>query len=263
MRAGLLDSQIEDFLKMLQDVSSKGEGKWQAICPACGAAAWHFSIIDYGDGIPHCHCVKCGASTNKIIEILCSEGYKPIVIESEHKDHGRLIEKIKYYYYDSFGQIQYMKHRRKFEDGHKFFFFTHLELQGDKMQEVKGKPENAVGLYRHEYLKRAIELGWDKPLYIVEGEKCADAMIKHGYLATSGNTGSKSKLTLQDIAVLQKFRCRIIPDNDAPGLEYVKVFQNVGIRDLLVIPMTEIWPECPTKGDMADYFEWKEVQDGT
>lgn len=90
-------------------------------------------------------------------------------------------------------------------------------------------------------------------LYIVEGEKCADAMVQHGLLATTGNTGAQKKMKLSqtDQQYLEKFSdIVLIPDNDTRGADYAKAWP-VPVE---VLHLTEIWPECPEKGDVADYF---------
>jgi uncharacterized protein (DUF927 family) len=90
-------------------------------------------------------------------------------------------------------------------------------------------------------------------LYIVEGEKCADAMTKAGCLATTSNTGAQKHIKLSDIdrTMLKKFyRKIIIPDNDDKGKDYASAW--TGCETLL---LTNVWSECPPKGDIADYLE--------
>ena len=60
-------------------------------------------------------------------------------------------------------------------------------------------------------------------MYIVEGEKCADAMTAAGLLATTSNTGAQKaiKLSATDKALLESYAERIvIPDNDEKGTDY-------------------------------------------
>ncbi|MBR6636573.1 MAG: DUF927 domain-containing protein, partial [Phascolarctobacterium sp.] len=89
--------------------------------------------------------------------------------------------------------------------------------------------------------------------YIVEGEKCADAMWENGkLLATTANTGAQKQIKLSetDKALLYAFPNRIvIPDNDEKGNDYANAWE--GAR---ILPISEIWADCPPKGDVADYF---------
>lgn len=80
-------------------------------------------------------------------------------------------------------------------------------------------------------------------------------MTAAGFLATSTNTGAESpNLSETDKEILGKFSNKIvIPDYDDPGRAYAEFWQQKqGAR---ILPLPEIWPECPVKGDVADYFQ--------
>jgi putative DNA primase/helicase len=62
----------------------------------------------------------------------------------------------------------------------------------------------------------------DAPVWIVEGEKCADALIRLGYVATTSAHGSKSPQQT-DWSPLRDRTVLICPDNDRPGEEYAQV----------------------------------------
>ncbi|WP_370834171.1 DUF927 domain-containing protein [Acidaminococcus sp.] len=89
----------------------------------------------------------------------------------------------------------------------------------------------------------------------LRAEKCADSMTGKGFLATSTNTGAESpKLSETDKKFLDKFSNKIvIPDNDGPGRDYADYWQRE--HEARVLSLLDIWPECPEKGDIADYFQ--------
>ncbi|MSS83122.1 DUF927 domain-containing protein [Acidaminococcus fermentans] len=141
-----------------------------------------------------------------------------------------------------------MQDSGKFTDGHKKFSFLYTRPDGTV---VYKKPKPCNNLYNLDRLTAAKKT---ETLYIVEGEKCADSMTAAGFLATSTNTGAESpNLSGVDRKAVEKFtRKVIIPDNDDPGAVYGKAWEARGAK---VLPLPEIWPECPVKGDVADYLE--------
>ena len=119
---------------------------------------------------------------------------------------------------------------KKFDDGHKEFYFHYTDASGVT---VNRKPDGCNNLYRLDDLAKANAA---ETLYIVEGEKCADAMARQGFLATSTNTGAQKDLKLSDMdrKAIDKFPDKVmIPDNDKPGDEYGKAWEalEMCIRD--------------------------------
>lgn len=218
-----------------------------AQCPVCGDED-HLYINQEGDKtLAYCH--KCHASLPAVLKALDVGGEPPApVAPSKPKDHGRRVERIVYTYRDPDGKEAYCKIREKFADGHKKFSFLYTRPDGAV---VYKKPKPCNNLYNLDRLEAARKT---ETLYIVEGEKCADAMTNAGFLATSTNTGAESpNLSETDRRAVEKFtRKVIIPDNDDPGAVYGKAWEARGAK---VLPLPEIWPECPVKGDVADYLE--------
>lgn len=161
-------------------------------------------------------CQKCGATLPKVLEALDMKpggGYslaaaKPPAPADKSKapkkeNHGPLVENYPHVYRDPDGQEAYRKTRLKYQDGHKDFRFSHTRPDGTV---VPKKPDGCNILYNLDKLDAATP---DTPLYIVEGEKCADSMTAAGFLATTTNTGAKNKidkyLTDTDREYLDKF----------------------------------------------------------
>lgn len=195
-------------------------------------------------------CQKCKAKYPEIIKALdIQPAVQPTKPPRKSKDHGRQIEKIRYTYRAPSGKPEYQKIRRKFEDGHKVFSFCFTDENGQVQYK---KPEDCDNLYN---LDRMAAAEPSTILYIVEGEKCADAMTAKGFLATSTNTGSQKNLKLSDTdrQMLARFKRKIIiPDNDDPGMDYAHAWENLGVK---IFPLAEIWPEIQKKQDVADYFQ--------
>lgn len=105
-----------------------------------------------------------------------------------------------------------------------------------------GKP-----LYNLELLATAHN---DCPVYIVEGEKAADAMVKQGYLATtSGGAGS---VNTSDWRALARFsQITIWPDTDPAGYKYA-----LRVQDILGKKATLLYPGdiLGAGEDAYDYF---------
>lgn len=256
---------MEELLPLLQNVHYRGS-QVVAECPACGDD--HHLYVNEKDGVALIYCFKCQAPQRELwqairennIELFDWKSPKHIVHrpkpitgyphrKTATEEHGKLIEDISYAYRGPDNSIEYIKTRRKYEDGHKIFFFSYTNEEG---REIMRKPENCDTLYNLEILERAKP---KRTLYVVEGEKCADKMLSNDFLSTTSNTGAQNTINLSstDAYYLDKFPNKVvIPDNDEPGMRYAMFWVSKGCK-LLNLP--DIWPECPPKGDVADYFE--------
>ena len=90
-----------------------------------------------------------------------------------------------------------------------------LSFNGSKwVLEEPNFPKGGKPLYRlHEIVSRP-----DEGVFIVEGEKCADALAALGLLATT--SGPANSAEAADWSELLGRRAIIWPDNDSPGLKY-------------------------------------------
>lgn len=237
---------IDDILPYLQGVKRKG-AETVATCPICGKAE-HFYIKAKQDNIL-LYCQKCNAPFKDIIKELERQGLKRRTAEPVDYKKEKPIEDYYHIYRLPDGTEQFRKRRKKWADGHKVFSFEHTTADG---RTVYTKPDNAVMLYNLDKLAQADA---STTLYIVEGEKCADSMVKQGLLATTSSTGAQKqiKFTPADVEALQKFPFKvIIPDNDDKGQDYAAAFKNY---DCKILSLKNIWTDCPKKGDVADYLK--------
>lgn len=251
---------LNEILSKFENKNKRGE-EWETPCPVCGSDH-HLYMREENGKVLAC-CQKCGATLPKVLEALgMKPGESPVAAKPpapadkgkapKKEDHGPLVENYPHVYRDPDGQEAYRKTRLKYQDGCKKFNFLHTRPDGTV---VHKKPAGCNNLYNLDRLAAAAP---DTPLYIVEGEKCADSMTAAGFLATTTNTGAKNRidkyLSGTDREYLDKFPVKImIPDNDEPGWEYAQAWQQE--QRARILPLPDIWPGCPPKGDIADYFQ--------
>lgn len=88
---------------------------------------------------------------------------------------------------------------------------------------------------------------------IVEGEKCAESLIKRGFCATTSMSGANAPIDKTDWSPLKNKNIVIWPDNDDPGKLYAQKVQakllEIGIASLKII---DIPIDKPPGWDAAD-----------
>ena len=237
--------ELEDIRPYLQGVKQKG-AETVATCPLCGKPE-HLYIKQKGATLVM-YCQKCNAKGTELFKEFRRLGAKHEEPEQIDYKTAKPIEDYYHIYRLPNGEEQFRKRRRKWTDGHKQFTFEYTDADGKKQYK---KPADAVILYN---LDKLAEAAPETPLYVVEGEKCVDAMTKQGLLATTSSTGAqpKIKFTPADKAALEKFKLKIIiPDNDEKGAAYAAAFKEYACK---ILALPDIWEKCPKKGDIADYF---------
>lgn len=242
MRTSRSELHLDDIRPYLVGAKQKGS-HITATCPLCGKAG-HLHI-DEKNGTLLVYCQKCNAPGTDILREFRRLGAKPAEPEPVDYKTVKPVEDYRHIYRNPDGTEAYYKRRRKWADGHKVFSFAYINAEG---RTVYTKPEGCNNLYNLDLLAQHRST----KLYIVEGEKCADAMTSAGLLATTSNTGAQKaiKLSATDKALLESYAERIvIPDNDEKGSDYAAAWQGAKVMDI-----TKLWPDCPPKGDIADYF---------
>lgn len=242
---------LDDIKPYLKNMKINHDGEIRCGCPICetqDAKPHHLYIKATPDNLI-LYCQKCKANGGELIKRFREMGAKHevTVINTEP---AKIVENYAHEYRNPDGSIAYYKQRVKYSNGHKEFRFYYFDENGKK---IYSKPENCNVLYNLDLMQVASEQEEIPCLFIVEGEKNADAMVSRGLLAISSNTGAKSsiKFSERDLEMLSRFpRKVVINDNDQPGEEYVKAWP-----DAEWLPITELWPDCPPKGDVADYFD--------
>ncbi len=95
-------------------------------------------------------------------------------------------------------------------------------------------------------------------VFIVEGEKAADAARAVGLLATTSPHGSKSA-SKADWSPVAGREVVILPDHDDAGERYAddvaRLAMAAGAKSVRVVRLVELWAGMPEGGDMADLVE--------
>ena len=113
--------------------------------------------------------------------------------------------------------------------------------------EPKGIKSKELPLYNTEKIPTYSK---DEPLFIVEGEKCAESLTKHGFQALGTITGASSIPNSEVFEpVLDFSEIFLLPDNDNAGYQHM-----TSIKQYL--PQSNIykWIDKPDKYDIADFI---------
>lgn len=159
-----------DFLNYFKGLKNTSKNQWVALCPA------------HNDHKPSLS-IKYDESNDKIIlhcfagcdvqEILCSIGLKMKDLYPDNTTNkSKVFKETSYHYYKVNGELAYSKTRIDYDDGTKKFYFE--QPNGQK---------NLNGVSRVPYNLPAVCKA--SKVYIVEGEKCAEAVISQGRVATT------------------------------------------------------------------------------
>ena len=223
--------KIEEFLSYLKNVKRVRENEYMALCPAHNDKKPSLSVglsENKKQILLHCY-AGCSAE-----DILNAVGLKKKDLYDNKGDF--IMNKTSYTYYNADGTVAYTKTRIDNADKTKQFYF----------EQPNGK-RNLQGVNRVPYNLPAVLNA--QTVYFVEGEKCADAVIKQGFVATTLDTGAKSPWCPHYTEYLKGKEVIIVPDNDTPGMDYAKkVLQNVPTARIVKLP------DLPPKGDIYDWL---------
>lgn len=211
---------IDDLLSHLNRVHRTRAG-WTARCPAHEDRTPSLSIGEReGKILLHCH---AGCSAQAVVNALgisiTDLFMKPTKEEHSTPKKGTDAEHpsgTPWRYVADYSYAGGRLRKRRWErtvDGtcHKRFAWQHLDESGIWQEGAGGIDP---GLYRWDGVSGAEEM------HLVEGEKCADAVIDRlGIPATCGPHGSNT-FKPEHAARLKGKRVSILADNDQPGLKY-------------------------------------------
>lgn len=144
-------------------------------------------------------------------------------------------------YHDASGQLVYQvtrsadkKFRQRRPDGKGGFIF------------------NLKGVDPAPYNLPMIMQASNEPVFVVEGEKCADALIKAGFIATT-NSGGAGKWSDDLSEYLRGRNVIVLPDNDLPGMRHANSVVASLWGKANQIKRVDL-PGLPDKGDVVDYL---------
>lgn len=224
--------QLTELITHFNKVKRTKENEYIALCPAHNDHNPSLSIRLSPDSnriLLHCY-AGC-----EVDDILNNVGLTAKDLYTNQKGNNTM-KKTTYTYYTADGTVAYTKTRTDYEDGTKRFYFE----KSDGTNGIKG--------IQHELYNLPAVLSAEK-IYFVEGEKCADAVIKQGAVATTLDTGANSPWDSHYTKYLSDKEVIIIPDNDIPGMNYAKrVLRNVPGARIVKLP------DLSPKGDIYDWL---------
>lgn len=221
-----------ELLSIFKNVKPSGEG-YTALCPAHDDHHPSLSIKFNGDWC-NLHCFT-GCSQDDILQAVGLS--KKDLFLGEKKENAKLVKTITYDYHNKDGVLSYRRERREYDDGTKKFYFV--------------RPDGTFGMQTKFHLlynlPKVIE---SDTVYIVEGEKCAEAVNNQGYTATTLDGGANSVWLNSYEDYLERKKIIIIPDNDKPGMAYAK-----RIKKNLPWAVIKILPDLQEKEDIYDWLQ--------
>jgi hypothetical protein len=215
--------QAEQIAKTLGN-AKKANGQWVASCPVPSHGKGNgdknpslsININDDGKPLFHCHggCSQEEVfSTIKALNLLPELMDKPDPLANIRPIPRNILEQ-EWVYTDEDKQPVFVKSRFRLADGGKTYRLHKLDAQGRKqptLGDARIVPYNLPALLDAKTAGRNI--------FLVEGEKAADAIKSIGMIATTAHTGAGS----WPEAITEYFagaQVIIVPDNDIPGWQY-------------------------------------------
>jgi hypothetical protein len=242
--------------------AKKVNGNWLASCPVPGHGRGNgdknpsLSIKeDNGKYLFHCH---GGCDQHSVFDAVRERNLLPAIQRQEYSlalVKGELMTmptlEQEWEYKDEDGNTLFVKRRFKTntEKG-KTYSLHKVDAAGNRKGSMTGA---RIVPYRLPELINAREAG--RAIYLVEGEKAADALVSIGAIATTSHAGAShwpEEITqyFADAVVI------VVPDCDAPGWKYAKRVVEALLPVAKAIRVLDF--NLPELGD--DAYEW--VQDG-
>lgn len=230
-------SLVTDFLARLGKVRQHSDG-WTALCPAHDdkLASLSIGLGDDGRILAHCHAGCKPEDVVRAIGIPLADMFPP----REESAKAQIIAR--YAYRDEAEQLLYEVVRFDPKD----FRQRCPDGSGGWSWSLKGVRRV---LYR---LPELLAADPAEPVFVVEGEKDADALTGRGLVATT-SVGGAGKWRPEYSKALGGRGVVVLPDNDKPGKEYaaqVAVALQGVARSVKVIEL----PGLPDKGDVSDWL---------
>jgi hypothetical protein len=228
------------ILKRLRDVRRAGSG-WLAYCPGHNdqnKRSLSVGITENGKTLLKCHAAGCTAE-----KITTAVGMSLADLDGPNSSHrSSRGEAAVYDYADENGTLLYQVVRRKPKD------FRCRQPNG-----VGGWTWNLEGVRVVPY--RLPEMAEAPRVYVVEGEKDADALVAAGLTATTNHGGAGKWRDAHTHALVEAAVPEVValPDNDPAGESHaLAVVESCRAAELRVKIIR--LPELPSKGDVSDWL---------
>jgi AAA domain len=222
-------------------LEGRKEGKeWRCRCPVHGGRS--LMVGDADDGTPLVHCHQ-GCEQENVIDALNGLGLWPSRNGASHLSKPAGVLEAEYPYFDPDGNVQAIKKRIRESDGGKRFEWWR---PGAEKPGLNGLKERDLLVYNGHLLPAD-----DGPVFVVEGEKAADACLDAGLLGVCAAGGASVKDFGAALDTLKGREVVLWPDNDDPGRDLMR---RVAQRLEGVARVRWFGADVPDKGDAWDYF---------
>lgn len=231
---------IETVLNALanQGLKRTGEHSWMAKCPSHDDSKASLSVGRGDDGRALLKC-QAGCAIGDIVAELRLQ-MVDLFPEKQHGARPPIVAE--YSYRDEKGELLYQVVRFDPKD-------FRQRRPGPAGWTWKLEDVRRV-LYR---LPELIEAHRDLPVFIVEGEKDADALAALGLVVTT-NVGGAGKWRSEYSAFLKDRDVTIIPDNDEPGRTHAHDVAEAIALHVASVRVVNL-PGLPPKGDVSDWLK--------
>lgn len=263
-----VSSPVEKILSALRGVVDNGNGKWKAYCPIHEEdGAQHdpsLHITEASDGKVLLRCMVCGDNA-KAATIVHTLGLTMSDLYPDHSPFAKRDKKANrpngmknvanYEYRDADGIVVYRAERWESQDGErKTFLQSRPNGKGGWHRGVKGIERV---LYR---LPELIATPRETAIYIVEGEKKVEALVRWGLTATC-NVGGAGKWRKDYAKFFRGRQVIILPDNDPvnaetgrkPGIDHARDII-ASLKEVAASVRVLELPGLPPKGDIVDWI---------
>ena len=236
-------------------------GQWVASCPVPGHGRGNgdknpsLSITESeGKVLFHCH---GGCDQREVFDAVRERNLLPTTPKREEISFTQHQDKVlehEWVYRAEDGTELFTKRRYKTSDAKgKTYSIHRVDAQGKRIAGLKDTRIVPLNLPELLAAKKA-----GKAIYLVEGEKAADALTSIGAIATTSHTGAGSWPT----EITQYFsgaNVVVIPDNDEPGRSYAKR----AIQNLLPVAKSIRYLDLELMMEGDDAYEWVHHAKGT
>ncbi len=253
----------------IREITQESKGKNQYVCPFCGSGTGIHGTgaFTYYPENQTYNCFSCSENGDiftlyaKLNSLDCNSDFPRIVDELSAKygvgteSHGTSSQaspvERQHVYKNPDGSIFGKKVILKYPNGNKRVHWSLFDAQTGSYLSG-GLAGQKAPLYNADLLQTST----DSTLYIVEGEKDADTLTKHGFLATTipNGAGFSTWLDMYNDG-LQNRDIIIITDNDEQGRKYGETVARNAVRiakTVRVVPSECVYTACPKKGDISD-----------